>query len=76
VRVCVCMRVCVQLTRFVQQTQDHNDVLVAKGVELQRKADEIPAMRKQLETYKAAKCDAVRLRTICSRVALGIAMVD
>jgi hypothetical protein len=48
--VCVCV---------AQGVREHNDRLVSENVALKRETDRIPAMKKQLETYKQAKCDAV-----------------
>jgi hypothetical protein len=44
----------------VQQSRDHNATLVKKQVDLERDVDRIPGLKKQVETYKQAKCDAVR----------------
>ncbi len=39
--------------------REQNDRLVAENVSLQREAERIPGLKKQLDTYKQAKCDAV-----------------
>ena len=49
-----------------QSLQDHNDSLIARNVDLQKEVDKLPSMKKQLDAYKQAKCDAVRCACGCT----------
>ena len=53
-----------------QQLREHVDSLATKNVELQRDVDKLPGMKKQLESYKQMKCEAVS-RQVSSAVDCG-----
>lgn len=61
---------------FVQQLKVKHDQSVSLNVNLQHEVDRIPAMKKQLEAYRAAKADAVSGRQLLLCYVDDLTVVD
>jgi hypothetical protein len=68
---CYCVVLTLPLSQ--QQLKQKHAEAVARNVALQADVERIPALRKQLESYKDAKADAVGLQFFC---ALATIVVD